>query len=123
MSKPPFVSVIIPVHTARGRLKLCLDALTASSFKAYEIIVVDDASTDDSAEIALRKGAFAFSLPHQSGPAAARNFGSSVDSLRSATDEMNFMTEAQRELNPLLRDFGRQFATVTARAKLLQLLV
>lgn len=75
MLKAPFVSVIIPVHTSRGQLKVCLDALTASSFKAYEIIVVDDASSDDSAEIARRKGAFAFSLPHQSGPAAARNFG------------------------------------------------
>jgi len=75
MCKEPSVSVIIPVYNASKELELCLDALSSSSFRAYEVIVVDDASTDDSAEIGRRKGAFVFSLPHQSGPAAARNFG------------------------------------------------
>lgn len=37
--------------------------------------MVDDASTDDSLEISQRKGATTFSLPRQSGPAAARNYG------------------------------------------------
>ena len=37
--------------------------------------MVDDASTDGSASIARKKGAIVFQLPHQSGPAAARNHG------------------------------------------------
>jgi glycosyltransferase involved in cell wall biosynthesis len=40
------------------------------------VIVVDDGSTDHSAEVARRYGARVFKLPHNSGPAAARNFGS-----------------------------------------------
>jgi Glycosyltransferases, probably involved in cell wall biogenesis len=52
-----------------------LDAVLASSYKSYEIIVVDDASTDDSPEICREKGAIVFRLPHQSGPGAARNYG------------------------------------------------
>lgn len=71
----PFISVIVPVHNGGEYLSQCLDALLASSYQSYEIIVVDDASTDDSAEISRKKGAFVFQLPHQSGPATARNFG------------------------------------------------
>lgn len=37
--------------------------------------MVDDGSMDDSAEIARKQGAIVLQLPHQSGPAAARNHG------------------------------------------------
>ena len=75
MNEQPFISVIIPVYNGSKYLNQCLDALIASSYHAYEIIVVDDASTDDSAEISRKKGALVFQLPRQSGPAAARNHG------------------------------------------------
>lgn len=71
----PFVSVIVPVYNGGDYLDRCLDALFASSYESYEIIVVDDASTDDSAEICRQKGVAVFHLPRQSGPAAARNYG------------------------------------------------
>jgi glycosyltransferase involved in cell wall biosynthesis len=75
MNRDPFISVIVPVHNGSEFLNRCLDALLASSYQSYEIIVVDDASTDDSAEISRKKGAVVFQLPHKSGPAAARNYG------------------------------------------------
>ncbi len=75
MDKPPFISVIIPVHNDGKNLNHSLDAVLASSYNSYEIIVVDDCSTDDSAEISQRKGVKAHQLANQSGPSAARNFG------------------------------------------------
>ena len=75
MDKQPFISIIIPVYNGSQYLNLCLDVLIASSYPSYEIIVVDDASTDDSAEISRQKGVTVLQLPEQSGPAAARNYG------------------------------------------------
>ncbi|MGH7790877.1 MAG: glycosyltransferase family 2 protein, partial [Thermodesulfobacteriota bacterium] len=63
------------MHNGGEYLSRCLDALLASSYQSYEIIVVDDASTDDSPEISQKKGAVVYKLPRQSGPAAARNYG------------------------------------------------
>jgi glycosyltransferase involved in cell wall biosynthesis len=70
-----FISVIVPVRNASQYLDQCLAAITASSYFSYEIIVVDDCSTDDSTEIARKMGARVLALPRQSGPAAARNYG------------------------------------------------
>ena len=75
MDRQPFISVIIPVYNMSKYLNQCLDALIASSYKSCEIIVVDDASTDDSAEISRKKGVTVLQMPHQSGPAAVRNYG------------------------------------------------
>jgi len=75
MSKQPLVSVIVPVHNAVKHIEMCIDALIASSYPSFEIIMVDDCSTDDSVEIARQKGITVLRLSRQSGPAAARNFG------------------------------------------------
>ena len=69
------VSIIIPVYNGTRFLKQCLAAIKESSYSCYEIIVVDDGSTDESADIACQEGALVFQLPRRSGPAAARNFG------------------------------------------------
>ena len=71
----PVVSVVVPVFNGRRFLPRCLDAIAGSSFRRFEIIVVDDGSTDDSADIARSRGASVFSLPVQGGPGGARNRG------------------------------------------------
>jgi GT2 family glycosyltransferase len=71
----PLVSVIIPVHNGGKELEKCLNGLKLSSYEPYEVVVVDDASTDRSGEIAEERGATVFRLPTKSGPAAARNYG------------------------------------------------
>ncbi len=71
----PLVSVIVPVYNGSNFLNKCLDALFTSNYSSFEVIVVDDGSTDDSAAISLTKGATVLHTPRQSGPAAARNFG------------------------------------------------
>ncbi len=75
MPNQPFFSVIVPVHNANEYIEMCMDALFTSSYPSFEIIVVDDCSTDDSVAIVKQKGITVHQLSSQSGPAAARNFG------------------------------------------------
>lgn len=45
------VSIIIPVYNSRKYLRRCLDSIAAQSYPDREIIIVDDGSTDGSADI------------------------------------------------------------------------
>ena len=47
----PTVSVIIPVYNAQGGIKQCLDSLLNQSFTDFEIILLNDGSTDNSLEV------------------------------------------------------------------------
>ena len=48
----PFFSICISVFNGKEYLSACLDSVLSQDFKDFEIIVVDDASTDDSKDIA-----------------------------------------------------------------------
>ena len=50
VSVPP-ISVIIPLYNAEKYLRECLDSLLAQTFQNFELIMVDDCSTDFSCEI------------------------------------------------------------------------
>ena len=71
----PTLSVVIPVHNDKANLQRCLDALDKSRYDSYEVIVMDDGSTDDTASVAEELGARVFRLDQNAGPAAARNQG------------------------------------------------
>lgn len=71
----PLITVIVPVHNDKANLVRCLDALAASRFDAYEVLVMDDASTDDTPDQAERMGARVVRLEKNMGPAGARNLG------------------------------------------------
>jgi glycosyltransferase involved in cell wall biosynthesis len=71
----PRLSVVIPVHNGAIDLKRCLRRLRDSPGIEYELIVVDDGSTDDSAEVAEAFGARIIRHEVPRGPAAARNTG------------------------------------------------
>ena len=78
----PLYSVIVPAYQAAATIGQCLDALNAQTVARaqYEIIVVDDGSTDDTALVAEQAGAdHVLRCPHR-GPAAARNAG--IDAAR-----------------------------------------
>ena len=47
----PAVSVIVPMHDAGSLIAECLDSLLAQTFTNFEIIIVDDCSTDSSPAI------------------------------------------------------------------------
>ena len=51
------ISVVIPAHNAEASIGLVLEAIAAQEPAPHEVIVVDDASSDATAEIARRLGA------------------------------------------------------------------
>ncbi len=71
----PYISVIVPAHNSRKFIRQCLEALGESTYKSFEIIVIDDASTDNTIDIAREMGSTVLELNCQSGPAIARNYG------------------------------------------------
>lgn len=70
--------MIVPAFDGAGHLRACLEALQASTFAGHEVIVVDDASTDDTAEVARAMGARVVRQEERGGPAQARNAGAAV---------------------------------------------
>jgi GT2 family glycosyltransferase len=52
MSSKPILSVIIPNWNGKGFLVECIDSLKAQTFQDFETILVDNGSTDGSAEFA-----------------------------------------------------------------------
>ncbi len=73
------VSMIIPVYNVRDYLRKCLDSVAAQTYKALEVIIVNDGSPDDSLEIILE---YTAKYPHFScytienrGLGGARNYG------------------------------------------------
>lgn len=73
------LSVIIPVHNGGENFRRCLAALAVSTRAPDELIVVDDASTDDSSAIARSTNARVIALTDAPrGPAFARNRGAAA---------------------------------------------
>ena len=73
----PVVSVIVAVRNGQGRISACIESLLALDYPAYEILVVDDNSQDDTAVIAGRYAPRVRLIVNESqmGPAESRNRG------------------------------------------------
>ncbi len=81
----PVVSVVIPTHNRSALLRAALDSVQNQTFKQYEVIVVDDGSTEDLRAVVGTHPARPQLIrsPNQAGPAAARNCG-----VRAANGEL-----------------------------------
>ena len=75
----PKLSIVIPVYNSEAYLAECLDSILAQDFKDYEVLCVDDASTDRSREIleeyAGKDGRIHVLTQAHGGPGIARNRG------------------------------------------------
>jgi predicted glycoside hydrolase/deacetylase ChbG (UPF0249 family) len=84
------VSVIVPCYNGAALVRRCLDSVFAQTLKPGEVIVVNDGSTDNSAQIVAEYGSRVryFEQTNQ-GPATARNVG-----FRMATGKYVAMLDA-----------------------------
>jgi glycosyltransferase involved in cell wall biosynthesis len=113
------VSVIVPLYNKERYLCRALDSITAQSFGDFEVIVVDDGSTDQGAALAANYPDRRFRVLHQpnAGPGAARNRG-----LADAVGEYVTFLDADDEWLPdflhtavaALGGSGREAATWTS---------
>ena len=74
-----FFSVIVPVYNVSEYLEKCVDSIVDQNFEDFEIILVDDGSTDNSAQIcknyAEKFEKIKYCHKENGGLSSARNFG------------------------------------------------
>jgi len=79
MSNSFLVGVIMPVYNCDRYLAEAIESVLAQTYQPLEIIVVDDGSTDRSAEVAQRfSSSVRYYFQPQSGAGAARNYGTEL---------------------------------------------
>jgi glycosyltransferase involved in cell wall biosynthesis len=73
----PFFTVVIPVYNRAAALAVALRSVLDQTFQDFEIVVVDDGSTDDPGKVveSLREPRILFLRQENAGGATARNTG------------------------------------------------
>ena len=89
----PKVSVIIPNYNDSDTLPFCIESVLSSLYPEYEVIVVDDKSTDNSLDIISRYPVKLYRHDINRGQGAARNTGAHF-----ATGEILFFTDADVQI-------------------------
>ncbi len=107
MNPPPRISIVIPTHNGAARLAACLQSLRSSSLTPHEIIVVDDASSDGSADIASQYRCCVVRVDENIGAARAKNRGAHIatgDVLLFTDDDVLLQREALAKVAHDLED-------------------
>jgi glycosyltransferase involved in cell wall biosynthesis len=81
MSANPFFSIILPIYNVEAYLDRCIKSIVGQEFKDYEIILVDDGSTDSCPQLCDEyQGVEKFKVVHKvnGGLSSARNAGLEV---------------------------------------------
>jgi glycosyltransferase involved in cell wall biosynthesis len=106
-SNRPLVSVIVPVYNGERFLGLTLQCIFDQDYRPFEVIVIDDGSTDRTAEVAQSFNGVRYFYQANQGPAAARNIG-----LQAARGELIAFLDADDlwETNKLSLQIGYHLA-------------
>lgn len=93
----PFVSIIIPVYNAEKTLTRCLESVLSQTDNDYEVIIIDDGSTDGSLSICYGYENEAIKVIHQDnqGVSFARNNG-----IANACGRYLFFVDADDYIEP-----------------------
>jgi glycosyltransferase involved in cell wall biosynthesis len=101
------ISIVIPNHNMAKSIGICLEAVFASDYPDFEVIVVDDCSTDNSIGIINKYPCRLISLKEHAGASKARNTGAA-----SCSGEIIFFTDAdcilQKDTLRLISDAMRE---------------
>jgi len=110
------ISIIIPVYNSEKTIKRCLESIYQSQYRYFEVIVIDDGSTDTSLEIVRKYPAKIIKLDKHKGCAFARNKGTQkakreilffVDSdILLKPDTLNKITETFNQKPEICATFG-----------------
>lgn len=111
------ISIIIPVYNEAEVLSELLDRVHALNLGQTEVIVVDDGSTDGSAETALNSGASVVRHPYNIGNGAAVKSG-----IRAARGQLLVLMDGDGQHKPedipkLLKESGEYHMIIGARSK------
>ena len=75
----PLISIVIPVFNAEKYIKQCIDSVLAQTYDNYEIIIVNDGSTDKTGELidyySKKYNRIHYYLKQNGGVSSARNYG------------------------------------------------
>lgn len=124
----PLVSVIVPVFNAEEYLCQCVESVLAQSYTRWELLLIDDGSTDGSAKIcnkfAARDVRVKVSRQKNKGVSAARNKGLDIsrgefvmfldadDFLHYRAIEMLMSVVINREMDVVMAEF-KEFSKVS----------
>lgn len=95
LSAPPFISVIVPNRNGEKTIGLCLNAAFTSKYTNFEVIVVDDCSSDNSLSIIESYPCRLVALKEHGGASKARNTGA-----HHSKGEVLFFIDADCLLQP-----------------------
>lgn len=104
----PLVSVVIPAHNAAEFVGDAIDSVLQQSYRHYEILVIDDGSSDATASIVARYSGVRLLRQPQRGAGAARNAG-----IRSSKGELIAFLDADDWWTP--DKLERQVALLASR--------
>lgn len=94
--RAPKVAVIIPAYNAAATIERAIQSVERQTYSDWEIVVADDASTDDTVRLAQQhERVTVASLPRNSGAAEARDLG-----VRTARAEYIALLDADDESHP-----------------------
>jgi glycosyltransferase involved in cell wall biosynthesis len=74
-SSAPLVSIVVPLFNKRPYIRRCLDSIRTQTVADFEVIVVDDGSSDGGGELVAGDDRFRVIQQANAGPGAARNRG------------------------------------------------
>lgn len=114
----PRISIIVPVYNKQKQIERCILSVVKQSYKEWELILIDDGSTDDSAFIIqsyLSDSRISYFYKENGGGSSARNMG-----MKKASGEWIIFLDADDYFLPnalsILLDFALSHGTLIAAA-------
>ncbi len=111
----PDISVIVPIHNTEKYLKRCLDSVLAQTYQDYELILVDNGSTDASPLLCDRyaESDDRIAVIHQKdrGPGGSKNAG--LDAVTDSDSQWVIFVDSDDWVSPFYLEWLRNAALRT----------